>query len=94
MGPAGKGVRGRSGYRPEWATSSSDRHEGTTATASGPTGRDARDRWTLVAGVSLVSVALSAYEISPASATPLVRESLGVGASTVGVVVAWRAPEP
>jgi predicted MFS family arabinose efflux permease len=61
--------------------------EETTATASGPTGRDARDRWTLVAGASLVSVALSAYEISPASVTPLVRESLGVGASAVGLVV-------
>jgi predicted MFS family arabinose efflux permease len=49
--------------------------------------REARDRWTLVAGASLVSVALGAYEISPASVTPLVRESLGVGATAAGLVV-------
>ena len=51
------------------------------------TTRSARERWTLVVGASLVSVALSAYEIAPASITPLVRESLGIGASTAGLLV-------
>jgi predicted MFS family arabinose efflux permease len=41
----------------------------------------------LVGGASLVSAGLAAYEIAPASVTPLVRESLGVSASAAGLVV-------
>jgi len=55
------------------------------AEATGP--RSARGRWTLVAGASLISVALGAYEISPASVTPLVRDSLGIGSSAAGLIV-------
>ena len=46
-----------------------------------------RARWTLLAGASLMSVALGAYEIVPASVTPLVRSSMGVGPSRAGLVV-------
>jgi len=46
-----------------------------------------RSRWVLVAGASLVSVALGAYEISPASVAPLVRESMGIGPTAAGLVV-------
>ncbi|WP_121823113.1 MFS transporter [Halostella salina] len=49
--------------------------------------RSTRARWTLVAGASLISVALGAYEISPASVTPLVRDSLGIGSSAAGLIV-------
>lgn len=46
-----------------------------------------RARWGLLAGAILMSVALGAYELVPASVTPLVRESLGVGASEAGLLV-------
>lgn len=49
------------------------------ATASG--------RWVLVAGASLLSVGMAAYEISPASVTPLIRESLGVDGPAAGLLV-------
>jgi predicted MFS family arabinose efflux permease len=57
------------------------------AAGEGTSTRSARERWTLVAGACLITVALSAYEIAPASVTPLVRESLGVGASAAGLLV-------
>ena len=41
----------------------------------------------LVAGGSLISAGLGAYEIVPASVTPLVRETLGVTASAAGLIV-------
>ena len=41
----------------------------------------------LVAGASLISVGLAAYEIVPASVTPLLRESLGIGSTRAGLVV-------
>jgi predicted MFS family arabinose efflux permease len=46
--------------------------------------------WTtgvLVAGVSLISMGLAAYEIAPASVTPLIRDSLNVGPAAAGFVV-------
>lgn len=43
--------------------------------------------WGLVLGVSLISVGLAAYEIGPASVTPMLRESLSVGPSAAGFVV-------
>ncbi|PSP89294.1 MFS transporter [Halobacteriales archaeon QS_4_69_34] len=49
--------------------------------------RGVRAQWGLVAGASLVSTALGAYEIAPASVTPLVRESLSVGATAAGLLV-------
>ena len=63
-----------------------DSAEGASVTAASAD-RGARDRWLLVAGASLVSVALGAYEISPASVTPLIRESMGVGPAGAGLVV-------
>jgi len=41
----------------------------------------------LVAGTSLISTGLAAYEIVPASVTPLIRDSLGVGSSAAGLLV-------
>jgi predicted MFS family arabinose efflux permease len=41
----------------------------------------------LVAGLFVVSSAAAAYEIAPASVTPLIRESLGIGPTTVGWLV-------
>ena len=46
-----------------------------------------RARWSLLAGASLVSMALAAYEIVPASVTPLVRASLGVSDAAAGLLV-------
>jgi nitrate/nitrite transporter NarK len=46
-----------------------------------------RARWSLLAGLSLVSMALAAYEIVPASVTPLVRTSLGVSDAAAGLLV-------
>lgn len=41
----------------------------------------------IVAGASLISTGLAAYEIVPASVTPLVRESLRIGPSAAGLLV-------
>lgn len=49
--------------------------------------RPTPNRWALVAGVTLISASLAAYEIAPASVTPLVRETLGIGASAAGLLV-------
>jgi predicted MFS family arabinose efflux permease len=46
-----------------------------------------RATWRLVVGASLMSIALAAYEISPASVTPLIRESFGIDAAAAGLVV-------
>ena len=62
-------------------TRSGDDHE-TGATAGSP----ART-WGLVGGASLISAGLAAYEIVPASVTPLLRDSLGVGPTAAGLVV-------
>jgi predicted MFS family arabinose efflux permease len=43
--------------------------------------------WALVAGASLISTGLAAYEIVPASVTPLVRDSLGIGPTVAGLLV-------
>jgi predicted MFS family arabinose efflux permease len=62
-------------------TRSGDDHE-RGATAGSP----ART-WGLVGGASLISAGLAAYEIVPASVTPLLRDSLGVGPTAAGLVV-------
>ena len=49
-----------------------------------PTGRRL---WAIVAGASLIVTALAAYEIAPASVTPLIRDSLGLGATGAGLIV-------
>ncbi|MFB6071504.1 MAG: MFS transporter [Halobacterium sp.] len=49
--------------------------------------RSERARWLLVAGLSVMSASLSAYEIVPASVTPLIKASLGVDATQAGLVV-------
>ncbi len=48
---------------------------------------ESQGSWTLLAGASLISVALGAYELAPASVTPLIRESLDIGPSAAGLVV-------
>lgn len=49
--------------------------------------RSRRETWGLVLGASLVSAGLAAYEIAPASVTPVIRESLGIGSTTAGLLV-------
>jgi len=46
-----------------------------------------RDRWLAVAGASLMSVSLGAYELVPASVTPLIREALAIDAAEAGLLV-------
>jgi predicted MFS family arabinose efflux permease len=46
-----------------------------------------RDRWLAVAGASAMSVSLGAYELVPASVTPLIRESLSIGNAGAGLLV-------
>ena len=46
-----------------------------------------RRPWILLVGASVVSAALAAYELAPASVTPLIRDSLGVGPSAAGMLV-------
>ncbi|WP_435183725.1 MFS transporter [Halobellus sp. EA9] len=41
----------------------------------------------LLAGAGLISVSLAAYEIVPASVTPLIRDSLGIGPTVAGLLV-------
>lgn len=41
----------------------------------------------LVAGASLISIGLAAYEIVPASVTPVIRESLSIGSTSAGLLV-------
>lgn len=52
-----------------------------------PAERSDRVLWGLVLGTSLISTGLAAYEIAPASVTPLIRDSLGIGATTAGLLV-------
>ncbi|WP_420182935.1 MFS transporter (plasmid) [Haloarcula sp. KBTZ06] len=49
--------------------------------------RTADSTWWLVAGASLISMGLAAYEIVPASVTPLIRDSLRVGPTAAGLLV-------
>jgi predicted MFS family arabinose efflux permease len=49
--------------------------------------RDTRIQFVLVVGASLISVSLAAYEIGPASVTPLIRESMGIDAGRAGLIV-------
>lgn len=58
-----------------------------TAPEQPTTDRTTRQTWVLVAGASLISTGLAAYEIAPASVTPLVQESLGVDATAAGLLV-------
>jgi len=46
-----------------------------------------RTKRLLLAGGALMGVSLGAYELAPASVTPLIRESLAVGPSAAGLVV-------
>ncbi|EJN57388.1 sugar transporter [Halogranum salarium B-1] len=43
--------------------------------------------WGIVAGASLISTGLAAYEIVPASVTPLIRDSLHIGPTIAGFLV-------
>ncbi|MEF8777023.1 MAG: MFS transporter [Haloarculaceae archaeon] len=43
--------------------------------------------WGIVVGASLISTGLAAYEIVPASVTPLIRDSLGIGPTVAGLLV-------
>ena len=52
----------------------------------GQTGRE-WSMYGLVAGASLISVGLAAYEIVPASVTPLIRDSFAIGSTRAGLIV-------
>ena len=60
--------------------------EDTTAGAATAT-RPQWTTWGLVAGASLISIGLAAYEIVPASVTPIVQDSLGIDSSSAGLIV-------
>ncbi len=64
---------------------SSERPQETVET--GRTTASDRSGTGLIVGASLMSIALGAYELVPASVTPLIRKSLGVGPSSAGLVV-------
>lgn len=49
--------------------------------------QNSRSTWGLVAGASLISTGLAAYEIVPASVTPLIRDSLNIGPTVAGFLV-------
>jgi len=49
--------------------------------------RNCQSTWGLVAGASLISTGLAAYEIVPASVTPLIRDSLAVSPTIAGFLV-------
>jgi predicted MFS family arabinose efflux permease len=54
---------------------------------SGESATSERAKLGLLAGASLMSIALAAYELVPASVTPLIRDSLGIGPSAAGLIV-------
>lgn len=56
-------------------------------TAAETSVRTANLTWWLVAGASLISMGLAAYEIVPASVTPLIQDSLQVGPTAAGLLV-------
>lgn len=67
---------------------SSQAPEGPSPPAGAP--ETARPPWMtvgLVTGASLISTGLAAYEIAPASVTPVIRESMGIGSTTAGLIV-------
>lgn len=68
--------------------SAADRSSASKSEADAPATVDGRRRWWLLLGASLASVSLAAYEIVPASVTPLIRSSLGVDSSAAGLIVA------
>jgi predicted MFS family arabinose efflux permease len=64
-------------------TSSSNPEDAT----SNESPRKCRSTWALVAGASLISTGLAAYEIVPASVTPLIRDSLQISPTVAGFLV-------
>ncbi|WP_106388674.1 MFS transporter [Halorubrum aethiopicum] len=65
-------------------TQPSDHHKETTSTEAR---QIHQSTWGIVAGASLISTGLAAYEIVPASVTPLIRDSLGIGPTIAGFLV-------
>jgi predicted MFS family arabinose efflux permease len=59
---------------------------GTTTQGSGAD-RSERETWALIAGASLISTGLAAYEIVPASVTPTISTALGIESATAGLLV-------
>jgi len=56
-------------------------------TSDGPAGAGSTSPWTVLAGAFLLNAAAGAYEIVPASVTPVAMESLGVGPVAAGWLV-------
>ncbi|MFB6308833.1 MAG: MFS transporter, partial [Haloarculaceae archaeon] len=67
-------------------TTSPDDRDAADAPATRQSGWEPRT-YGLLAGAGLMSVSLAAYEIVPASVTPLIRESLGIGPTVAGLLV-------
>ena len=65
-----------------WMTARTD-----ASTAAPLVTRSRASTWGLIAGGSLISTGLAAYEIAPASVSPLIQDSLGVSASRTGLLV-------
>jgi len=65
----------------------SSREHGRDGEISEESATSERAQWGLLVGAILVSASLGAYELVPASVTPLIRESLGVGPAAAGLLV-------
>lgn len=56
------------------------------STSNGPE-QMSRSTWGVVAGASFISTGLAAYEIVPASVTPLIQDALNIGPTIAGFLV-------
>ncbi|RBI60267.1 MFS transporter [halophilic archaeon] len=54
---------------------------------TGESTQTSQTKWGLVVGASLISTGLAAYEIVPASVTPLIRDSMNIGPTGAGLLV-------
>ena len=61
--------------------------EKSTAAEEMTTAQSTWETWGIVGGASLISTGLAAYEIVPASVTPLIRESLQISPTAAGFLV-------
>ena len=64
-----------------------ERPDGTMSTETERPTRSTRATWLLIGGTSLISIGLAAFEIAPASVTPLIQDSLQVSGADAGFLV-------
>lgn len=61
--------------------------ENSTTSGADVSTRSTRTTWILVGGASLISAALAAYEIVPASVTPIITRSLAIDPTAAGLLI-------